>query len=80
MAFPSVSVPIFVLSCLAFVKEHFWVKIFEIGGWPHLSTGGRAYLLEVVSTGSISPLLLILAKVISVGSWEPLTSLASRTL
>jgi hypothetical protein len=30
--------------------------------------GGRAYLLEVVSTGSVSPLLSISAKVITVGS------------
>ena len=50
-------------------------------------TGGHANLLEVVSTGSIPPLLLISANVIPVGSkvvpivsWEPLASLASGTL
>ena len=48
-------------------------------GWPNPSTGARAYLLEVVSTGSISPLLDILANVIPLGSWEPLTSLVSGT-
>ena len=36
-------------------------------------------VLEMVSTGSISPLLGILAKVIPIGSWEPLASLASGT-
>ena len=49
-------------------------------GWPHSLTGGWAYLLEVVSTGSIFPSLCILAKVIPVGSWEPLPSLGSGTL
>ena len=48
-------------------------------GWPNPSTGAGAYLLEVVSTGSISPLLDILANVIPLGSWEPLTSLVSGT-
>jgi hypothetical protein len=51
--------------------EHFWVKHFEMGGWPHLSTGGHASLLEVVSKVYISPLLGILAKVINIGSWDP---------
>ena len=31
-----------------------WVINFEMGGWPHPLTGGRAYLLEVISTSSIS--------------------------
>jgi hypothetical protein len=39
---------------LSFGQEHFWVKIFEMPGWPHVSTGGRVYLLEVVSRGCIS--------------------------
>jgi hypothetical protein len=39
-----------------------------MGGWPHPLTGGHAYLLEVVSKGSISPLLCISAKVIPVES------------
>jgi hypothetical protein len=43
-------------------------------------TGGRSYLLEVVFAGSISPLLCILAKVIPVGSWEPLASLVYEIL
>ena len=34
-------------------------KNFEMGGWSHPSTGGRAYLLEVVSSGSLSPLMHI---------------------
>ena len=48
-----------------------------MGGWPHPLTGGCAYLLEVVSTDCISPLLGISAKVITIGSWEPLASLES---
>jgi hypothetical protein len=58
-------------------QKQFWVKIFEMGRWPHPSTGGHDYLLEVFSTGSISPLLGISVNVIPVGSWEPLASLAS---
>ena len=45
--------------------------IFKVGGWPYHSTGGHAYPLDVVSTGSLSPLLDILAKVLPFGSWEP---------
>lgn len=45
----------------------------------YFSTGGHAYLLEVVSTGYMSPLLGILAKVVTIGSWEPLASLKSVT-
>jgi hypothetical protein len=60
MAFPSISVPFFCL-CISFRKEQFWVKTYETGGWPHPSTGGRDYLLEMVSTGSIFPLLGISA-------------------
>ena len=56
------------------------MRNFEMGGWPHPLTGGCAYLLEIVSTDSISTLLYILAKVIPIGSWELLASLASGTL
>ena len=72
MAFPSVSALFFVR--LSFGQEQFWVKNFEMAGCPHPSTGSHAYLLEMVSTGSISPLLGILAKAIPIGSWEHLTS------
>jgi hypothetical protein len=65
--------------CFSFGQEQFWIKIFEMIGWSHLSTGGCAYLLEVVTAGSISPLLHILAKVIPGGSWELPTSLAFGT-
>ena len=41
-----------------------------MGGWPHPSTRAYAYLLEVVSTGSISP-SLCMTKV------HPCTCLAS---
>jgi len=33
-------------------------EIFEMGVWPPTHHQGQAYLLEVVSTGSISPSLL----------------------
>jgi hypothetical protein len=46
--------------------------------WLHPSSGGLAYLLELISTGSIS-LLGISANIISVGYWEPLASLTSGT-
>ena len=60
-------------------QEHFWVNNFEMGGWPHPSTGDHAYLLGVVSIGCISPLLGISAKVIPNGFWEHLHSLLSWT-
>ena len=76
-----------ICPCLSFGQRHFWVKNFEIGGWIHPLTGGHVILLEVVSRGSISPLLLISAKVnpvrakvIPIVSWDPFTSLASGTL
>ena len=65
--------------CLSFGQEPFWIRNFEERVQPHPSNGGYAYLLEVVSVGCISPLLGILAKVISIGSWEPLASLESGT-
>jgi len=58
----------FFCSCHSFCQEHLWVKNCEVGVWPLLSTRGCAYLLEVVSTGSIPPLLCILAKVINIES------------
>ena len=42
-----------------------------MGVWPHPSTGIHAYLLEVVSTSFVSPLLFISANVIPIGSWKP---------
>ena len=64
--------------CSSFGQEHFWVKNFEMGGWPQSSIGGCAYLLEVVSTDCTSPLLGILAKVIAIGP-RKLISLESGT-
>jgi hypothetical protein len=49
-------------------------------GWSHTLTGGHVYLLEVVSSGSISPLLGILIKIISIGSWGHLISLERFSL
>jgi hypothetical protein len=65
--------------CVSFREEQYWFKIFEMSGKLNPSTGGRAYLLEVVSTGSISPLLDIFANVIFFGSWEFIASLESGT-
>jgi len=79
MALPSVSVPLFCL-CLSFGQEHIWVKNFEMGGWRCPSTGGCTYLLEVLSTNSISSQLCISAKVIPVESFETLAFLVSGTL
>ena len=60
MAFPSVSAPflfIYLFSpCVLFRQEQLRVKTFEMGGWPHSSTADHAYLLEVVSSGSIMTL------------------------
>jgi hypothetical protein len=42
-----------------------------MGEWPIPSTGDHAYLLDVVSSGFISPLLGILANVIPIGSHIP---------
>ena len=63
--------------CISFRQEKFWVKIFEMGEWLHPSTEGHVHLLEVISAGSISLLLAILANVIPIGSWEPQASLDS---
>ena len=48
-------------------------KILMMGGWPYPETGGHVYLLDVVSSGSIFSLLGILANVIPIASWQPLT-------
>ena len=61
---------------LSFGQEHFWFKNFEVIRWSHSFTYG----LEVISTGSISPFLCILATVNIFRSWMPLSSLASLTL
>ena len=49
-------------------------KKFKVGWWPHPSTGGLVYLLEVVFSGSIFSLLGILDNVSHIEFWEPLTS------
>ena len=72
-------------SLLHFLSLHFLLTgtiliNIEISGWPHPSTRGRAYPLDMVSTDSLSPLLGILANVFPVVSWERLGSLASGTL
>jgi hypothetical protein len=53
--------------CISFRQEQFWVKIVEMGGWPHPSKGGCAYPLDIISTGSITRLLGI-----SSWAWKPL--------
>ena len=66
-----------ILSLHFLYPKQFWVKNFEMSTWSYSSTGGHAYLLEVVSSDSISSLLGISANAIPVGSWEPFTFLAS---
>jgi hypothetical protein len=36
-------------SCISFRQEQSLVKIFEMGGWSHHSTGGHAYPLNMIS-------------------------------
>ena len=65
-----------------FSQLHFvptYPKILKMSGWPCLSTGEPVYLLEVVSSGSIYPLLGFSTKVTPIESWEPLTSQVSGT-
>jgi hypothetical protein len=60
--------------CLPFGQEHFWAKIFEMGGWPHPSTGAMPIYWNW-SVQIVSPLSWVfIAKVIDIGSWEPLPS------
>jgi hypothetical protein len=60
-------------------KNNSGVIFFEMDGCFHHSTWIHSYLLEIVSTGSIYLLCGILANIIPVESWEPLSSLASGT-
>jgi hypothetical protein len=48
-----------------------------MGEWTVPSTDSHAYALEVVSFGSMSPLLSIAVNVIPIGSSQSITSLAS---
>jgi hypothetical protein len=66
--------------CLFFGQEHFWVKKFEMCDWQHPSTGGCAYLLEVVFRGYISHSLHISSNVTFIGPGEHLAFLPSGTL
>ena len=58
MAFPLVSVLLFV-PVFPLDRSNSELKFWRWVGDPHLSIGGCAYLLEVVSTGFLSPLLVI---------------------
>jgi hypothetical protein len=60
----------FVCAFLSFRQEHFWVNNFEMGGWPHPSTGDCVCLLKAVSTGSISPLFLLKSSPFGPGSFS----------
>ena len=61
MAFPSVSAPCFI-SVFPLDRNLFGLTILRWMDGLTL-TGGHAYLLDVVSTDSVYPWLLILAKV-----------------
>jgi hypothetical protein len=54
--------------CISFRQEQFWVKILEMGGWPILQLGDHAQPLDMVSTGSPSPLWVISANVLPMRS------------
>ena len=54
-------------------------KSLKIGSGCLLMLGGHIYLLEVVSSVSLTPPLGILANVIPNESWYPLTSQVSGT-
>ena len=61
---PFLSLHLFIyLFIYLFIPEQFWVKNLKVGWCPYPSTGGPVYLLDVVSSGSISSLLGISAKV-----------------
>jgi hypothetical protein len=69
----------FLQSLLHFFRQvKLWIKNFE-DGWVALCLKwGLVYLLKLVYYGSIFPLWGISSKVISIGSWECLTSLVSE--
>jgi hypothetical protein len=54
-------------------------KVVQVGWCPHPSIGHPVWLLEVVSSGSISQPLGISAKVTYIESWEPHSSQISGT-
>ena len=64
---------------ISFRQEQFWVKILEMGRWPHPSTRGpcltSGYGLDRFSLSFVG----YSANVIPVGSWEALAFLVSRT-
>ena len=41
-----------------------------MNGWPYPSMMSHVYVLDVVSSGFIPPLLVILDNVITIGSWD----------
>jgi hypothetical protein len=49
--------------CVSFRQKLFWVEDFEVCEWPYPSTWGHIYLVEKVSSGSISLRVDILANV-----------------
>ena len=70
LVIPSVSasypVPAFLVDRIKFGLKVLWV------GWcPYSSPGVPAWLQEVASSGSISPMLWVTAKVILIDSWAP---------
>ena len=51
----------------------------DVNGWPCPSNGTCVYLMEVLSTGSVSTILDTLADVIPLEPWEPLMPLVCGT-
>ena len=60
-------------------KNNSGSKFLKVCWCPHSSTKGPVYLLEMISSSSISPLLGISAKVTHIESWEPTSFQVSGT-
>jgi hypothetical protein len=56
--------------CISCRQVKFGLKVLWVGWCPYCSNGVLAFLHQVASLGSISPLLWVSAKVISIDSWE----------
>jgi hypothetical protein len=77
VAFPSVSVPLFI-PVFPLDRNNTGLNFLRWLCGPTISTS-HPYPLDMVSRGSPSPLLGIMANILAVGSCETLGSLASGT-
>jgi hypothetical protein len=57
MAFSLISASFFlIVHMFPLDRNNSGLIFFYLSGWSHLSIGGLVYLLEMVSSGSVSPL------------------------